>query len=185
MCHSAPMSLYSALSISGSHLSTKNSQKIPHSLPIRVRCRESFESSKCEQVQNDIIQWKHFPRYWPFMRGIHRSPVDSPHKSYWRRVLMFSLICAWANSWANNRDTSDSRCNWAHYDDTVMFVRFLSLYCARYLFIFYCDISRVYSYMYMKNILQGPTLCAKTVQVFPPPELDLSPPNKSCHPGGH
>ena len=22
---------------------------------------------------DDVIKWKHFPRYWPFMRGIHRS----------------------------------------------------------------------------------------------------------------
>ena len=29
-------------------------------------------------------RWRHqmetFPRYWPFVRGIHRSPVNSPHK---------------------------------------------------------------------------------------------------------
>ena len=30
---------------------------------------------------DDIIIWKHFPRYWTFVRGIHRSPVDSPHKA--------------------------------------------------------------------------------------------------------
>ena len=24
--------------------------------------------------QDDVIKWKHFPRYWPFVRGIHRSP---------------------------------------------------------------------------------------------------------------
>ena len=29
---------------------------------------------------DDVIKWKHFPRYWPFMRGIHRSPANSPHK---------------------------------------------------------------------------------------------------------
>ena len=29
--------------------------------------------------QNQIIKWKHFPRYWPFVRGIHRWPVNSPH----------------------------------------------------------------------------------------------------------
>ena len=29
---------------------------------------------------DDVIKWKHFPRYWPFVWGIHRSPVDSPHK---------------------------------------------------------------------------------------------------------
>ena len=22
----------------------------------------------------DVIKWKHFPRYWPFVRGIHRWP---------------------------------------------------------------------------------------------------------------
>ena len=27
-----------------------------------------------------VINWKHFPRYWPFVTGIHRSPVDSPQK---------------------------------------------------------------------------------------------------------
>ena len=24
---------------------------------------------------DDVIKWKYFPRYWPFVRGIHRSPV--------------------------------------------------------------------------------------------------------------
>ena len=42
----------------------------------------------------DVIKWKHLQRYWPFVRGIHRSPVNSPHKSQWRGALMFSLICA-------------------------------------------------------------------------------------------
>ena len=26
---------------------------------------------------DDVIKWKHFPRYWPFVQGIHRSPVKS------------------------------------------------------------------------------------------------------------
>ena len=26
------------------------------------------------------ITWKHFPSYWPFVRGIHWSPMDSPNK---------------------------------------------------------------------------------------------------------
>ena len=28
---------------------------------------------------DDVIKWKHFPRNWPFVRGIHRTPVNSPH----------------------------------------------------------------------------------------------------------
>ena len=27
---------------------------------------------------NDVSKGKHFRRYWPFVRGIHRSPVTSP-----------------------------------------------------------------------------------------------------------
>ena len=69
---------------------------------------------------DDVIKWKHFLRYWPFVRGIHRSPVNSPHKGQWRGVLMFSLICAWINSWVNNREAGDLRRHRAHYDVAVM-----------------------------------------------------------------
>ena len=58
-------------------------------------------------VHDDVIKWKHFPRNWPFVRGIHRSPVYSPHKGQWRRALMFSLICVWINDWVNNREAGD------------------------------------------------------------------------------
>ena len=66
------------------------------------------------------MKWKHFPRYWLFVRGIHRSPVNSPHKGQWRGALMFSLICVWINSWVNNRETGDLRRHRAHYDVIVM-----------------------------------------------------------------
>ena len=69
---------------------------------------------------DDIIKWKHFPCCWPFLQGIHQSSVNSPHKSQWRGALMFSLICALTNSWANNDDASDLRCHRAHYDMIVM-----------------------------------------------------------------
>ena len=39
------------------------------------------------------IKGKLFLRYWSFMWGIHRSPVNSPHKGQWRGALMFSLTC--------------------------------------------------------------------------------------------
>ena len=29
---------------------------------------------------DDVIKWKHFPRNWPFVRGIHRPPVNSRKK---------------------------------------------------------------------------------------------------------
>ena len=69
---------------------------------------------------DDVTKWNHFPRYWPFVRGIHRSPVNSPHKGQWRRTLMFSLICAWMNGWVNTREAGDLRHYRTHYDVTVM-----------------------------------------------------------------
>ena len=61
-----------------------------------------------------------FPRYRPFVWGIHRSPVNSPHKGQWRGALMFSLICVWINGGVNNREAGDLRCYHAHYNVTVM-----------------------------------------------------------------
>ena len=69
---------------------------------------------------DDVIKWKHFPCYWPFVRGIHRRPVNSPHKGQWRGALIFSLICARINSWVNNREVCDLRRHRAHYDVIVM-----------------------------------------------------------------
>ena len=71
-------------------------------------------------IHDDVIKWKHFPRYWPFVRGIHRSPVNFPHKGQWHGALMFSLICVWINDWVNNRQVGDSRCYRVHYDVIVM-----------------------------------------------------------------
>ena len=68
-------------------------------------------------VHDDVI--KHFPRYWLFVRGIHRSLVNSPHKGEWRRALRFSLICVWINGWVSNRKAGDLRRHRAHHDVTV------------------------------------------------------------------
>ena len=69
---------------------------------------------------DDVIKCKHFPRYWPFVRAIHRSPVNSPHKCQWRGALVFSLVCVWINGWVNNREACDLRRHRAHYDVTLI-----------------------------------------------------------------
>ena len=71
-------------------------------------------------THDDLIKWKHFLRYWRIVLGIHRSPVNFPHKGQWRAALMFSLICIWIDVWVNNWDTGDLRCHGTHYDVTVM-----------------------------------------------------------------
>ena len=45
--------------------------------------------TKLYDTHDDVIKWKHFPCYWPFVRGIHRSPGNSPLEGQWPRALMF------------------------------------------------------------------------------------------------
>ena len=80
----------------------------------------SSSRGKAPVYHDDVIKWKHFPRYWPFVRGIHRSAVNSPHKGQWRGALMFSLLRAWINAWVNTREAVDLRRHHTHYDVNVM-----------------------------------------------------------------
>ena len=75
------------------------------------------ETHKPKSRHDDVIKWKYFSRYYPFVRGIHRSPVNSTHKGQWRGALTFSLIRAWIS---NSHDAGDLRRHCAHFDVTVM-----------------------------------------------------------------
>ena len=125
-----------------SHLHRNNPHIIRYMWPYTHHKRNNWRScrvsSNCHGIWNlhgsciymmhdDVIKWKHFTRYWPFVRGIHRSPVKSPHKGQWRGALMFSLICAWINGWVNNREAGDLRRHRTHYDVTVMFLSIYSV----------------------------------------------------------
>ena len=105
-----------------------------------------------------VIQWKHFPRYGPFVRGILRSPVNSPHQGQWRGALMFSLICAWINGWLNNRGAGDFRRHCAHYDVTVIIMGDTVYEVNLFYYLSYCiyinetGISR-------SNLLETPPFC--------------------------
>ena len=76
---------------------------------------------------DDVVKMKHFPRYWPFVRGIHQSPVNSPHKGQWRGALMFSFICVWINVWVNNREAGDLRRYRVHDDVFVMGIQVIPI----------------------------------------------------------
>ena len=76
--------------------------------------------SHIEYGHDNVIKWKHVPRYWAFVREIHRLPENSPHKGQWRKALMFSLICARLNGRVINREAGDLRRHRTHYDVTVM-----------------------------------------------------------------
>ena len=67
-------------------------------------------------MYDDIIKWKHFPRYWPFVRGR-------------RGALVFSLICAWIKGWVNKQSWScfetPSRLLWRHCNGMETLVRLI------------------------------------------------------------
>ena len=70
---------------------------------------------------HDVIKWKHFPRYWPFVRGNHRwIPSQRP---VIRSVNVFFDLRL-TNGWINIRDAGNLRCHRAHYDVTVMPVEY-------------------------------------------------------------
>ena len=69
-------------------------------------------------THDDVISI--FRGSWPFVRGTHRSPVDSLNNCQWSGALMFSSICAWTKRWANNRVASGLRRHRAHDEVPVM-----------------------------------------------------------------
>ena len=77
------------------HYSNRNSLFFAFFLSI-TRCTLHFDADAPERriinrsdMHDDIIKWKHFLRYWPCVRDIHRSPVYSPHKGQWCEFWCF------------------------------------------------------------------------------------------------
>ena len=80
--------------------------------------------------------WRHqtetFSAWLAFVRGIHRSTMNSPNKGQRRGALVFSLIFAWTNSWAKNGDAGDLSRHRTHYDVIAMeFVPIGDTVCCR------------------------------------------------------
>ena len=115
-----------------------------HQAGNQSKTRIGFPHAVQQKSHDDVIKWKLLPRYWPFVRGIYRSPVNSPHKGQWLGALMFSLICARINGQVNNREAGNLRRHRAHYDVIVM------MHIARPLLIFFWLFPT-----YSTHILQG------------------------------
>ena len=54
-------------------------------------CPLGMLSTIVDPQQNNVIAWKRL-HYWPFVRGIVRLPVDSPHKPVMRRCDVSLLL---------------------------------------------------------------------------------------------
>ena len=73
------------------------------------RDSSTITTSRTKIHEHDVvIKWKHFPRHWPFVRGIHRPPVNSPQKGQWRGALM----CLWSSPEQTAEQTIETRVIW-------------------------------------------------------------------------
>ena len=48
---------------------------LPEPMMVKVPTRHLLGLN---ELHDDVIKWKHFPCYWPFVWGIHRPPVNCP-----------------------------------------------------------------------------------------------------------
>ena len=69
---------------------------------------------KWRHIHDDVIKWKHFPRYWPFVRGIYPRTTASDAE-----LWCFLWSAPWLNGWVNNRAAGDLRRQCAHNDVIV------------------------------------------------------------------
>ena len=70
-------------------------------------------------AHDDVIKWKHFPRYWPFLREFpsHRwIPLKRARDS----ELWWFLSVPWINDWVNNCDAGNMRRHRVHWGVIVM-----------------------------------------------------------------
>ena len=63
--------------------------------------------------------WRHQMETWS-RNWFCEGDLQATATGQWRGALMFSLVCAWTNDWADNRDAGDLRRHSAHCDAIVM-----------------------------------------------------------------
>ena len=72
----------------------------------------------------DFIKWTHFPRHWPFVRRVLRSPVRwIPPQMPVTRGFHGFLDLRLNKGWVKNRDAGDLKRHNADYDVIVIALR--------------------------------------------------------------
>ena len=75
---------------------------------------------------DDVIKWKHFPRYWPFVRGIHQSAVFPAQRPVTRSFDVFFDLHL-------NKRLSEQSCGWWFGTPSHPFWRHYDVLCFRHL----------------------------------------------------
>ena len=96
-----------------------NTQELTNNVAWLV-CRNG--ANRCSTLNTTRMspRWRHQMKKFSALLVLCEGnpPVNGGFQ--WRRALVFSLICAWTNGRANNRDAGDLTRHRAHYDVTVM-----------------------------------------------------------------
>ena len=80
----------------------------------------SSNRSQRMDLHDDIIKWKHYSRYWPFVPGIGEFPAQRPVT---QSFAVFFDLCLVINGWVNSHEAGDLRRHCTDYDVIVMSVQ--------------------------------------------------------------
>ena len=113
--------------------------------------------------------WRHqnenFPRYWPFVRVIHQSPVNSPPQRPVTRYFDVLFDLRLNNGWVNNRYAGDLRPNqrqlWRHCNVCRALSGLLWLGASR----FYPNIIGLFQYYFDKQNTAGASRQTRRIQI--------------------
>ena len=72
-------------------------------------------------THDDVIKWKHFPRYWPFVRRNSPATGEFPAQRPVTRSFDVFFDLRLKIGWVNNGEAGELRRHIVHYDVTVMF----------------------------------------------------------------
>ena len=87
---------------------------------------EWYHSNEAKQLKarsrlhDNFMRWRWFPRYWPFVRGIHQCLVDIPPKTSVTWALMFPLVLSLTDGWKNSQVVGDLIRHESHCDGILM-----------------------------------------------------------------
>ena len=90
---------------------------------------------------DDVINWKHFPRYWPFARRFRWIPFTKASD-----VELWCFLWSASEQTEQNWDAGDLRRHSTHYDVTVMYNLFFShaLYIFAPCIVYHATLNRIY-----------------------------------------
>ena len=98
------------LVVSDNRIHVFDKERIPLLVPSQSREMIGNESAfMLPHIKHDDTIWKRFPHHYPFVKQIHRSPVDPPSKGPVMQGIDISLLLTRIRCWTNNHVAGNLR----------------------------------------------------------------------------